>query len=82
MMYQQNSYRDERYRIWLRESGDTTSGRRLCGLILFFLALSPFCPHTAATVLAGVFALVGRYRHGSGKYKKPLVMTMRARVFS
>lgn len=54
MMYQQNSYRDERYRIWLRESGDTTSGRRLCGLILFFLALSPFCPHTAATVLAGV----------------------------
>lgn len=79
MMYQQNSYRDERYRIWLRESGDTTSGRRLCGLILFFLALSPFCPHTAATVLAGVFALWGGIVMARTKYKKPLVMTMRAR---
>ena len=35
MMFQQNSYRAERYRRWLAGSGDTTSGWRLCGLIVF-----------------------------------------------
>lgn len=82
MLYQQNSYRDERYRIWLRESGDSTSGRRLCGLVFFFLSLSPFSPHIVSVVLIGVFALWSGIAMARAKYKKPLVMTMRAsRIF-
>lgn len=79
MMYQQNSYRDERYRIWLRESGDSTSMRRLCGIAIFFLALSPFSPHIASVVFIAIFALWGGIAMTRAKYKKPLVMTMRAR---
>lgn len=82
MLYQQNSYRDERYRIWLRESSDSTSGRRLSALVFFFLSLSPFSPHIVSVVLIGVFALWSGIAMARAKYKKPLVMTMRAsRIF-
>lgn len=80
MMLQQNSYRPERYRRWLKESGDSTSMLHLFGLIVFFLTLTPFCrSFTATMVLCGVFALVSSVKLARRKYKKPLVMTMRAR---
>ncbi|MCM1068011.1 MAG: UDP-N-acetylmuramoyl-tripeptide--D-alanyl-D-alanine ligase [Muribaculaceae bacterium] len=79
MMFQQNSYRSERYRAWLRQSGDTTSWWRMCGLIVFFIGLLPLCPPTPAVVMSGVFALLCGTSMVRRKYKKPLVMTMRAR---
>ncbi len=79
MMFQQNSYRPERYRRWLSESGDTTSGWHLCGLIVFFIGLTPFSPRPASVALMGIFSLLCGLTFVRRKYKKPLVMTMRAR---
>lgn len=79
MMYQQNSYRPERYRLWLKKSGDTVSGWRLCGLIVFFIALTTFTPAKAGIILVGLFGIMSGLALVSRKYKKPLVMTMRAR---
>ena len=42
MMLQQNSYRPERYMRWLRESGDTTTARRLVAVFLILLGLCRF----------------------------------------
>lgn len=79
MMFQQNSYRPERYRRWLAESHDTTSGWRLCGIIVFFIALTPFAPHKFSAALTTAFGLLCGLSLYRRKYKKPLVMTMRAR---
>lgn len=79
MMFQQNSYRNERYLKWLRQSGDSTSGWRLCGMIVFFIALTPFSPHIASAVLLAIFSLMCGITMVRRRYKKPLVMTMRAR---
>ena len=79
MMFQQNSYRTERYAHWLKESGDSTSGWRLCGMIVFFFALTPMCPPLPAVILAGIFSIFCGVTLVKRKYKKPLVMTMRAR---
>ena len=77
MMFQQNSYRTERYAHWLKESGDSTSGWRLCGMIVFFFALTPMCPPLPAVILAGIFSIFCGVTLVKRKYKKPLVMTMR-----
>lgn len=79
MMFQQNSYRAERYRRWLAASGDTTSGWRLCGILIFFLALMPLVPATPAVILLAIFFLLNSLTLVKRKYKKPLVMTNRAR---
>ncbi len=42
MMMQQNSYRPERYRRWLKNSGDTTGWARLTAMCVFFLSLVSF----------------------------------------
>ncbi len=42
MMMQQNSYRPERYRRWLKNSGDTTGWTRLTAMCVFFLSLVSF----------------------------------------
>ena len=41
MMYQQNSYRNERYMRWLSTSGDTTSLVRLLTYIAIMVMLVP-----------------------------------------
>lgn len=79
MMFQQNSYRPERYRRWLNESGDSTSAWHLCGLIVFFIGLVPFTSPVAAASLMAIFGLLCGITMLKRKYKKPLVMTMRAR---
>lgn len=82
MMLQQNSYRRERYMRWLSQSGDTTSGWRLAGIIVLGICLSPWCPSTPGIVLASVFCLFHAIVLVRAKYKKPLVMTPRAaRIF-
>lgn len=83
MMFQQNSYRPERYGRWLSASGDSTSMWRLGALAILFLTLSTFGRPWISMILAAVFAiasfssLIGRH------YKKPLVWTARAkRIYS
>ena len=78
MMLQQNSYRPSRYRAWLASSGDSTSLWRLCGLVVFFIALSPFCKAAAADLLMSIFGATLIVVLARRKYKKPLVMTARA----
>lgn len=83
MMLQQNSYRRERYMRWLRNSGDTSSYGRLIAYVLLLLSVSKFHLQTVAITLIGVYALVSAWRLITRKYKKPLVMTPRAkRIFA
>ena len=81
MMLQQNSYRHERYMRWLRQSGDTTSVSNLLGyaLILMSLAVTVAVGQIGVTVAMAVFGLWRALRLASAKYKKPLVMTGRAK---
>ncbi len=79
MMFQQNSYRSERYRRWLSESKDSTSMWRLVALVILFLALSTFGRHDVTLAIAGIFGLFSAKSLLGRKYKKPLVWTARAR---
>ena len=79
MMFQQNSYRAERYRRWLSESKDSTSLWRLAGIIILFIGLSTLSRPFGALALAGIFGLASAWSLSHRKYKKPLVWTARAR---
>lgn len=79
MMLQQNSYRDERYTRWMRESRESTNANRLIGWVVFLAALLPMMPDIAGVGLAGAFALWQTIRLAMAKSKKPLVFTARAR---
>ncbi len=83
MMLQQNSYRPERYRKWLSQSADSTSGLRLTGFIVLLFCITPFCPPVAGAVLMIVFLAFCISVQSRRRYKKPLVMTRRAmRIYS
>lgn len=81
MMYQQNSYRPERYRRWLGESGDTTKIWRLAGIVILFISLSTLSHPVVALILVAIYAAFGIncLAKAKKKYKKPLVWTARAR---
>lgn len=79
MMFQQNSYRPERYALWRKEAGESTKADRLIAVILMFTCLVPSVPSLVYEVAAMLFAIWQGYRLLSAKYKKPLVFTMRAR---
>ena len=78
MMYQQNSYRNERYMKWLSTSGDTTSIPRLIALVLFFLSISVFGNDRLTYVSIPLFAAIMGIKMATKRYKKPLVWTARA----
>ena len=79
MMLQQNSYRNERYMRWLRNSQDTTSTSRLIAIVILFLSLTSFCPNFIGAYLILLFSIFHSYRLIVAKYKKTLVFTNRAR---
>lgn len=79
MMMQQNSYRIERYRRWLKASDDTTSFLRLTGMCVFLASLVSFARPNWAMAIIGVYALCGVVILIKKKYKKPLVWTPRCR---
>lgn len=82
MMYQQNSYRPERYRRWLSESKDSTSIWRLLALVILFISLSTLSHPVVSLSLAGLFGVCMSAGLARKKYKKPLVWTARAkRIF-
>lgn len=78
MMLQQNSYRPERYRRWLKTSGDTTSFPRLI-LVLLFMMMAAFGSYGALSALMALVLLFIALRLATARYKKPLVWTPRAR---
>ena len=77
-MQQQNSYFNSRYSKWLKQSGETTSSRRLVALAVLLGAITTWaqqswlvvCVLIAVLVIMGVMMLRKRY-------KKPLVFTRR-----
>ncbi len=79
MMFQQNSYRNERYQRWLSQSKDSTSMPRICALILFFFSLTAFGLFKVVGPLATIFGAWVVYGLLKAKYKKPLVWTARAK---
>ena len=79
MMFQQNSYRPERYRRWLSDSKDTTSMWRLAALIIFFIGLSKLSSDWASLFLMAIFAISCAVTLVRRKYKHSLVWTARAR---
>lgn len=79
MMFQQNSYRPGRYRNWLKASAESTSFWRLGALVIFFFSFARFTPHAGAEFLAGIFGLAMAWVFSRRKYKKPLVLTPRAK---
>ena len=78
MMMQQNSYSIDRYRRWLKVSGDTTSIVRLLGMCVFGASLASFSVPVWGMSITAAFALGCYGWLFTRKYKKPLVMTKRA----
>lgn len=82
MMFQQNSYRPERYALWRKEAGESTRAPRLIALILLFACLVPMIPGYVTAVAAIAFGVWQSTVLITAKYKKPLVFTKRAlRIF-
>lgn len=83
MMLQQNSYRNQRYRRWLKTSQDSTSIMRLLTGASALASLSTFANPYIVPVLVCIVALIDILILSKKKYKKPLVMTKRAmRIFA
>lgn len=82
-MMQQNSYRIDRYRRWMRTSGDTTSFERLTMDAVWFLLLFLGMNYLWGMLVAILASLLIINKLRSAKSKKPLVMTPRAwRIFT
>ena len=79
MMLQQNSYFNSRYSNWLRESGDTTSARRIAGMAILLFSLSTLADARVCMALMGLFGALAVLKLAWAKYKKPLVWTARAK---
>ncbi len=83
MMLQQNSYRNERYMRWLRNSADTTSYIRLCAYIALLVMMAPQLSERFRCAVALVVLLINIFNLSTATYKKPLVWTPRAkRIYS
>lgn len=81
-MFQQNSYRPERYMRWLRKSGDTTSYVRLFGIFILLFCLSGIGHGRLAVMCTILFSIFATVSLAKREYKKPLVFTKRAvRIF-
>lgn len=81
-MFQQNSYRSDRYRRWMNEAGESTSSLRLGAIAAFLFALIPWVPPKLGIGVAAVYFVCAIVTLARRKYKKPLVMTARAgRIF-
>ena len=79
MMLQQNSYRNERYRRWLDQSGDSTSVRRLVSGAVVLAALSTLSIPVVGLALLALVSVCNIISLKTAVYKKPLVWTNRAK---
>lgn len=76
-MFQQNSYRTERYNRWLRSTGEWHSMMNIVSLIAGVTFL--FTHHVAALAVFGVWMMIIAVAEFSIKYKIALVYTMRVK---
>lgn len=76
-MFQQNSYRVERYNRWLRSTGEWHSRPNLLALLSAVVYI--FTSHGAALTIFGVWMLVITIAEFSIKYKIPIAYTMRVK---
>ena len=76
-MFQQNSYRVERYNRWLRQTGEWYSRANILALlsVIIFIITS----HIAVLALFAVWMLVIAIAEFSIKYKIPIAYTMRVK---
>lgn len=79
MMLQQNSYRNERYTRWFNTSGESTAFPRILGCIALFLILIHTLPFRVSAVPSALIIIGCMISLLRRRYKKPLVMTQRAR---
>ena len=79
MMLQQNSYRSERYRRWLRQSADSTSVTRLVGMAVFLVAMVTWSTTDWSMAMMMLFGLLNVVALSRVKYKKLLVWTARVK---
>lgn len=78
MMFQQNSYRADRYIRWFKTSGESTSFGRLGALIALLFLLVYHIPYFIGAIIAIVILAAQALKLAKAKYKKPLVFTRRA----
>ena len=76
-MFQQNSYRVERYNRWLRSTGEWHSRANLLALLSAVVYI--FTTHEAVLTIFGVWMLVIAIAEFSIKYKIPIAYTMRVK---
>ena len=82
LMFQQNSYRPERYKKWLENSGESTSFIKLFGIFLALFGLAAFGVIRFVLIAYIIYAIVVSAKLGKQKYKKPLVVTNRIKRLS
>ena len=76
-MFQQNSYRIERYNRWLRQTGEWYSRANILALLSAIIFI--FTSHVAVLTLFAVWMLVIAIAEFSIKYKIPIAYTMRVK---
>lgn len=78
MMFQQNSYRPDRYIRWFKAAGESTSTGRLGALIALLFLLVHHIPFFIGAAIATIIFAVQAVNLARARYKKPLVFTHRA----
>lgn len=78
MMFQQNSYRPDRYIRWFKMAGESTSFGRLGSLIALLFLLVYHIPFFVGAGIAVIILGIQAINLFNAKYKKPLVFTRRA----
>ena len=76
-MFQQNSYRTERYNRWLRSTGEWHSHMNIVSVVA--AAVFAFTSHIAAIAVIGIWMLIIAIAEFSIKYKIPVAYTMRVK---
>ena len=76
-MFQQNSYRTERYNRWLRSTGEWHSHMNIISIVA--AVVFAFTSHIAALAIFGLWIMVIAISEFSIKYKIPIAYTMRVK---
>lgn len=76
-MFQQNSYRAERYNRWLRSTGEWHSHMNLVSILS--AVVFAFTDHIAALAVLGIWMMIIAVSEFSIKYKIPVAYTMRVK---
>lgn len=79
MMFQQNSYRPERFMRWIRQSGASTSWPRLIAVFVLLFSLSRLSVNNFDMTVMVLMAVWGTAGLARRRYKKPLVWTGRVK---